>query len=123
LNYRALKMRAWLSASATVQENFWKKTEDCDEHAREKKITNSYPCRTKYWTVYMCYQNCTPEDVAAEAVASVAVVVATSGVAAAAAAESVAAVVLWLPVVWRVTVVAVAVGYVAAWAVATAGQK
>ncbi len=35
----------------------------------------------------------------------------------------VAAVVLWLPVVWRVTVVAVAVGYVAAWAVATAGQK
>jgi hypothetical protein len=36
----------------------------------------------------MCYQNCTPEDVAAEAVASVAVVVATSGVTAAAAAES-----------------------------------
>ncbi len=35
----------------------------------------------------------------------------------------VAAVVLWLPVVWRATVVAVAVGYVAAWAVATAGQK
>jgi hypothetical protein len=35
----------------------------------------------------------------------------------------VAAVVLWLPVVWRVTVVAVAVGYVAAWAVVTAGQK